>query len=856
MAETPPPPGAARLEAARTPEIREAPDHKTKVVDALNRTLDRAGKSNDELWGKVKSEGTGFITDDERDIMLGVQYAEGAISILTGGARRLNNDITETTIPVEVHDQETKQQYTRNEGIPIGYLLRFLQKEEKRAFHQMFEGGGEAARQEYRELWTDASILRNSARKTEYSFTSDYFGDILPEDIKTAAFKSPNINDHLMEKRVNEEAYLRSANPVIAEIGGETPEENYMRAHDDIADIRYELIIPEKGVPDPLDIYRATLPPRSQVAGTFDRSEVAPSTDSEASDAAIGTGVARVLPSWVATDDGRERPRDRYGALIPPAAASKTSTEELTPTEADEPATDSAAPVPRGTIYRPPSREDLPGWLTAGSSASSNANGDAGAGSRVDEPGDEVVPVFVPPLRRAGSERPRLFPEDQDSGTDVAEVRKVAHSSSEADGEPRRRRARLGILEEPDIDSDESEEPSSSEGVIIEGKARRITDADRAREERDDPLRDIVDKLKDTDWGGELKGRVRRFVGGLPKPGLKRALLVAGNLVGAAGVIVGGKMLIDQIRSNPTPEYDYGRLGAPQGVNVDQLPRGGVPSTIEPGSIPPWASRLPYNPESANRPAPRTGSFSQPPHGEVPMPGNNEGMPWDVRFVPPELRSIDRELPLPYQKFEVNIPGKGRKNLTLRLLTGYEPEVFNVPTTSPPATIRDGEPLPPTAISVNADRRAMEDPKLDKANAKTIQSYLDRETVARVYNLPKRNAKISGLGPEGEFLKSKFASLRGEFDAYWAEVNLGRKFDMRSPEDLRELDRLKNSPAYAEAWKTIVAGKLLNAPAYETVGFLTSGREITDIITYVYGSKGPEVPDVASLRFPKVPNNE
>lgn len=106
-------PGAARAEAGRTPESREAVDSRARVIGAFNRTMDRMQLERDAIMGRARAQGPGFLTDRDRMIVLSYQYAAEGAKRITGGSERLNNGIENDRLEVEVRDRTTKQIYIK-----------------------------------------------------------------------------------------------------------------------------------------------------------------------------------------------------------------------------------------------------------------------------------------------------------------------------------------------------------------------------------------------------------------------------------------------------------------------------------------------------------------------------------------------------------------------------------------------------------------------------------------------------------------------------------------------------------------------------------------------------------------------
>lgn len=624
MSETPSSSGAARAEVARTPEIRETPDHRTKVVGALNRTLDRAQKERDEVMGRVLSSGSGAVTPEEVEIVLGYQYASEAVKKLAGGRDRLDYDVERDTFKVPVRDRETGQEYERGEGIPIGYLERFLDREARRLRGERFDARfaykdeeANALDREASEVFADLLTLQGSSRATKWSFYRDYYDEGVPHDLLYNHPSSPGSIlplEVLQSNREETEAWLRSQNPEIARLGGENPEQNMAEAMRDIGYVRRELELPEKGVPDPMDKYK--------------------------------------------------------------------------------------------------------------------------------------VPVVSPPESIEASE----------------------------------------VIEE-----------SPSEAAEI------VTDVGRVKE-RDDSGRDILGTALDKIGSG--RERVRRFVGGLSKPGLRRALLIVGNLVGGAGLVAGVGMLVDQqLKASPAREYDYGNAGAKVGtVNPTQRQE------------PVWES-------------------SSVPQGLVSS---------EVGFKSP-VETVGSSGP--HRQVEVDIPGKGKETLNIRILNGTEPEIFNVK-----AAERQGMPIP---ISGSEVRRAIENPDADDETSRLIRSYLDEDTTRLVNSLPEARYLFLTKGPQGEKIKEGFGSFLGLNDARVMEAEMQKRFDMRSPEDLSKLEGLRKTPEYKQAQRVIIADRLLRSvPGYGggqnadhpgVVGFLSNGTEITDIIVTAPSNDPYVTRDVSSI---------
>lgn len=306
-------------------------------------------------------------------------------------------------------------------------------------------------------------------------------------------------------------------------------------------------------------------------------------------------------------------------------------------------------------------------------------------------------------------------------------------------------------------------------GVIIEGKARETIKA-------------ALGKI------GSGRERIRRFVGGLSRPGLRRTLTWLGL---AAGALVVGYL---------------GRDG--DALSLDQAAR-----------------------------------VTEPPERGVVMPEINKEVPWDPRSVPtlglaiPEARSSGSvEVAAgPNKPIKVDIPGRGEEVLNVRILTGNEPDIFNVPA-SP--IIPDTSQAAQTGVSSADVRRVVENPQADDETAKMIRSYLNEETLAILSTLKQGHAYFPTKGPEGEKLKPPYASLKGWWEAKLVETVLGEKFDMTSPEHIEKLELFKKSPEYQKNWKAFVADQLLQTLEKRNknlVGFLAERDEagtanITDII--------------------------
>lgn len=726
MSETPPPPGAARVEAGRTPETREAPDYRTNVVNALNRTLDRAQKKRDEIVTRVTSTGDGRVDNDEVEVVLGYQYAAGAVEKLTDGRDRLDYEVERDTFKVPVQDRETRQWYERDEGVPIGYLERFLTREYYRLAGERYdlrmtgrEEEADALDREATEVFNDRSTLQLSSRNTGFSFYRDYYAEGVPHDL---LYHHPSSPDSLLplgvlqSNREETEAWLRSQNSELARLRSESPEQNMAEAMRDIGDVRRELEIPQKGIPDPMDKYRIGVFPTASVA-------TADLTAGKSVEVEEEKGKAPEVPEEVAAENSTP------GTSM---AVRESETEESA--------------------------------------------------------GERAIPVY-PISWHPGPKRRSEDRSEAESGTPIAVSEEDSRSFAEGS------RGRFGILYDRVMDTD------------VTGEGHKV--------------KDIIDDVKykvigATKFGGGLKDRIKKWIAGPPMSPSRRNFLKGIVTVGAAVVVE------ETIRRN-LPD-----LGMGQGVGVGE--GSGTSGSLTPG---PDRNRVGDVPEVALG----TPTATPPPEALKPP-------------VPPETVRIQG----PYKTVEVDIPGKGKEKLQVRMLTGDEPEIFNVPPRS--ITPETNQPVP-VAISGAEVKRAIENPNADDETARMIRSYLDDDTIRLVNSLPESRYLFLTKGPQGEAIKEGFGSFRGLNDARVTETEIQKPFNMRSPEDLSKLKELKGTPEYEKAWRVIVADRLLRSgqgyPPYNNadnpgvVGFLSNGREITDIIVTA-PNNGPYLTrDVSSL---------
>lgn len=698
MSEFPKPPIS---ETSRTPEI---PDVRSRVIGAFNRTLDRMQHERDGIMNKVKSDGPGFLTDRDRGVVLGHDYAvEGAKKV--SGSTRLTDSVKSDLFEVEVEDRQTKMSYKRKEGIPVGGMIKYLVGERARLDSLANSASSEGRYMDASELRTESSRLFNdqmtltmSSQGTSSSLLRDWRDDSVPAKVKEAAKSDPDYRtiEYYERNRIGTEANLRSLNEVIRELGGESQDENWKRAAKDILEDRRELEIPSKSS----EVFG--LPPTVPV------------------ELALAEGVSASDAVTIATE-GEKVPETRVTALAVPE---KYTSESI-------------------KVYVP--GEDS---LGSKSSASDFAKGDDG----------KIIPW------------------------------------SEADrGGRGPRRDSFGILEKPT--SRREGDRGSSEGIIIEGSARDVTEKLK-KERRDDPGRDILEAALAKMGSG--RARIKSFVGKLPKPGLKKALTWLGVAAGAAGVM---------LAQDNNRDVSMNTTGIGTGLSpVEGLAKPATGSPVwEPESIPPGL----------------TVSESARPNVEK---GNNSG----------------------YKRVEVEIPGQGKRNIDVKILTGNEDYIFNVPASGQTPENRPS----PVTVSGAEVRRTLENPQANDETAKMIRSYLDEETIKLVKSLPENRYLFATRGPQGELLKEDYASIKGAFDAKWAETALGRPFDMRSIEDLAKLQEAKNTPEYKRAWKVTVADRLLRSldPLdFGITGFLTDGREFTDLVVSTPSNHGYKSRDVSSL---------
>lgn len=260
MSETPLPPGVPKAEASRIPETREATNPRERVIGAFNRTMDRMQQERDAILGRVRAEGPGFLTDHDRVVVLGYQYAENGAKQLTHGKDRLDDHVEGDKFPVMVQDRTTGQSYSREEGIPVGGLIKYLDGEDKRLkdlreqamADRRFDDAKDFSEEMYK-IWEDRSVLKSNLLHTDIALWSDTYNKNISADVKTAASLNTdgNLINYYQRNRVGTEAYLRSENPLIKELGGESQDENWVRAEQDILKDRRELEIPAKGVKNP-----------------------------------------------------------------------------------------------------------------------------------------------------------------------------------------------------------------------------------------------------------------------------------------------------------------------------------------------------------------------------------------------------------------------------------------------------------------------------------------------------------------------------------------------------------------------------------------------------------------------------
>lgn len=362
MPEIPSSPGIGR--ETRTVEIRERTDPRTDTIGAFNRTLDRMQLERDAILARAHAEGPGFLNDRDRMIVLGYQYAAEGAKQLTGGNERLNDDVENDKIPVEVADRATEHKYIRNEGIAIGCMVKYLKSEEKRlngiAEQASKDGRYEDAnnlRNEAHNLWFDHMRLIGNSGVTSIAVGGDFFLPDMSKEVQRASLGSGGMTRYFQENRIGTEAYLRSKNELIKELGGESQDENWVKAEEDILNDRYELHIPDKGSAYPDfsvgSLSKSDAPPTTSSGGSiigFEKEEIPPTrvtalarvepeeegvipvlvsggpsgeTDTspftEDPDAGRGISSTRVIPPWAGTDRGGRGPRvGRYGELIPP----------------------------------------------------------------------------------------------------------------------------------------------------------------------------------------------------------------------------------------------------------------------------------------------------------------------------------------------------------------------------------------------------------------------------------------------------------------------------------------------------------------------------------------------------------
>lgn len=285
-----PPPRPSRVEVSSTPEVR-ANDPRTQVIGAFNRTMDRIILERDRILNKIRSEGSGFLTDHDRMIVLATQYAEEGAKRLSGGSTRLNDETADDKFEVEVEDRATGQKYTRKEGIPVGGLIKYLDGEENRlqelrrqAISEKKFDVASGFLDEMEQVRDDRRSLRHNSEKTDLYMWRDYFNPKISDDIKKAESLYTDersgkaglvVDEYYTKNRVGTEAYLRSKNPQIQEMGGESQDENWIRAEQDILNDRRELEIPARSTepsdseplaiesfvePEKPDIVRVTVP--------------------------------------------------------------------------------------------------------------------------------------------------------------------------------------------------------------------------------------------------------------------------------------------------------------------------------------------------------------------------------------------------------------------------------------------------------------------------------------------------------------------------------------------------------------------------------------------------------------------
>lgn len=711
---TPPPPGVLRTEAVRT-ETRLIPgepyDPRARTMGAVNRLLDRLEEPTREILNRARSGQP--IDQTEARLVIGVRNTKAAIGQLTGGEERLNYDIEETTIPVEVRNIKTGEVTTRQEGIPIDEgMLEYLDKEYRRLNHRHGEAYTAAVRagwlvdgelvkeyealhQERNQLLSDLDTVRRATYPANFNIINQAY-------TKAAATgeKWEDVRETDLGSRVETEAWWRSRDALIKELGGESQIENFDRANDDIRRNREELQIPDKPTPrgssrrlDPIDVYPVEVPEPE---------------------------VESVEP---------EIPEESDSEIAPAESVTSLAVREET------------------------------------------------------SPDEGVIPVIV---LGSGGRR-------SESGDAVTSSTVNSGPSSPKPHVPSGRRSRFGVMYDKARDVDLTGEGAKI-GEIIDGVKYKV--------------------IGGTKFGTSLFNRVKGWLSGPPMSPSRRRFLQGVLAVGAA-------VVAEEVVRRSLPDFNIG-----QGIS------GGVEGQTRSGTSAGGGAEIGPRP---TRPSSGTEAAKPP--------------------SPPEVVRAQG----PYKTVEVDIPGKGKETLNVRVLRGDEPDIFNVP--AAPKSPETNQPAP-VAISGAEVRRVIENPQADDDTARMIRSYLDEDTIRLVNSLPESRYLFLTKGPQGETIKEGFGSLKGLFDARWAEVALGRSFQMRSPNDLGSLKELKDSPEYKKAWRAIVADRLLRSvPGYQgfnnadhpgVVGLLSDGKEITDIIVKAPDNGAYRTRDVASLQTRRI----